>query len=106
MIFLYFLCQLNFFLDSDIGQQYRTAVFNKDDFQSYPFPIIQYSIFRKKRKVSDSVAKRESVEPKLFGTWSRNRSRNSALKKIYSSQFGECSDEEKPPLRRISYGTT
>ena len=27
-------------------------------------------------------------------------------KKIYSSQFGECSDEEKPPLRRISYGTT
>ena len=27
------------------------------------------------------------------------------LKNIYNSQFGGCQNEEKPPLRHISYGT-
>ena len=38
-------------------------------------------------------------------TWSRNRSRNYIFNKIYCNQFGGCLDEEKPPLRRMSYGT-
>ena len=40
------------------------------------------------------------MEPKLFETWSRNRSRNYLCSKYFLSQFGGCQDEEKTPLRR------
>ena len=51
-----------------------------------------------------SVAEPEPAEPKLL--YLRPRAGNIFYINIYCSQFGGRKDEEKPPLRHISYGTT